>query len=113
DISANGNLIIDGTSILTGNITAGGDLEIQGGNLTTNQSAFSLLNTIATSVSAFGDATTVSIGAATGTTTVNNNLSVSGNLATSGNFDQTGTGTFTTGTGAVTLNGATSVSGAN
>src|SRR5690606_21646628 len=76
DISANGNLIIDGISTLTGNITAGGDLEVQGGDITTNQTTFNLLNSTATTVNAFGAGTAITIGAGTGTTTLNNNLSV-------------------------------------
>jgi hypothetical protein len=50
-----------------------GDVEIRGGDLTTNQTTFNLLNTTATTVNTFGAATTIEIGAATGTLTINNN----------------------------------------
>jgi hypothetical protein len=43
-----------------------------------------VFNTTATTVNAFGAATTLSLGAGTGTTTVNNNLTVTGNLTVSG-----------------------------
>lgn len=50
-----------------------GDVEIRGGDLTTNQTTFNLLNATATTVNAFGAAATIEIGAATGTLTINNN----------------------------------------
>lgn len=53
-----------------------GNLQVRGNNLTTNQTSFNLINTTATSVSAFGAATLVDIGATTGTTSINNNLDV-------------------------------------
>jgi hypothetical protein len=48
-------------------------------SITTNSSTFSVFNTSATTINAFGAATAVNIGASTGTTTVNNSLSVSKN----------------------------------
>jgi hypothetical protein len=53
-------------------------------SLTTGSTSFNLLNTVATTVNFAGAATTLSIGAATGTTTVNNNLTVQGNLSVKG-----------------------------
>lgn len=53
-------------------------------SLTTPSTSFSLVNTTATTVNFAGAATTLSIGAATGTTTVNNNLTVSGSLVVNG-----------------------------
>jgi enhancing lycopene biosynthesis protein 2 len=53
-----------------------GDLEVRGGDLTTDQTTFNLLNSTATTVNAFGDATTINIGATTGTLTVNNEITV-------------------------------------
>lgn len=49
-----------------------GDLAVNGGDITTSATAFNLLNSIATNVSAFGAATAVTIGATTGTLTVRN-----------------------------------------
>lgn len=53
-------------------------------SLTTDSTTFALVNTTATTVNFAGAATTLNIGAATGTTTVNNNLTVSGDLVVNG-----------------------------
>lgn len=53
-------------------------------SLTTGSTSFDLVNTTATTVNFAGAGTTVSIGAATGTTTVNNSLVVTGNLTVNG-----------------------------
>ena len=51
-------------------------------SVTTDSTTFAVFNTNATTVNAFGAATTLSIGAATGTTTINNDLTISGVLKT-------------------------------
>lgn len=56
----------------------GSTLTIQGSNINTTQTSFSLLNGTATTINFGGAATTLSIGASTGTTTINNGLTVSG-----------------------------------
>jgi len=53
-------------------------------SLTTPSASFNLVNATATTVNFAGAGTTINIGAATGTTTVNNSLTVSGNLQVSG-----------------------------
>lgn len=53
-------------------------------SLTTDSTTFSLVNATATTVNFAGAATTLSIGAGTGTTTVNNNLTVAGDLVVNG-----------------------------
>ena len=53
-------------------------------SLTTGSVSFDLINTTATTVNFAKAATTLSIGASTGTTTVNNNLTITGNLTVSG-----------------------------
>ena len=53
-------------------------------SVSTNSTSFNLVNTTATTVNIGGAATTISIGANTGTTTVNNNLTVTGNLDVKG-----------------------------
>jgi len=78
--NAAGNFRVDST----GNTDIGGDLNIDGNDLTTSQTTFNLLNTTSTTVNAFGAATTVEIGAATGTTNINNNLDVDGDLTIDG-----------------------------
>ena len=60
----------------TANVDFDNDVNIDGGDLTTNQATFNLLNTNATTVNAFGAATAIDIGATSGTTSVNNNLDV-------------------------------------
>jgi len=69
-----------GTTNVNNNLVVDLDLQVKGGDLTTNQSTFNLLNTNATTVNFAGSATTVEIGSATGTTNVNNNLDVDGDL---------------------------------
>ena len=56
----------------TGNVDIDNDLNVDGGDLTTNQSTFNLLETNATTVNAFGSATAIDVGATTGTFTLNN-----------------------------------------
>jgi len=84
-----GNTSIAGTLAVTGNTTLTGDLAVNGGDLTTTSATATLFNTNATTLNIGGAATTVSFGAATGTTTINNNLSVTGTItgspATPGN----------------------------
>ena len=49
------------------------DVAVNGGDLTTTATTFNLANANATTVNAFGAASTIEIGAATGTLTINNN----------------------------------------
>jgi hypothetical protein len=53
-------------------------------SITTPSTTFALVNTTATTVNFAGAATTIAIGASTGTTTVNNNLTVTGNFTVNG-----------------------------
>ena len=73
-----------GTTTVKADLTVDGDVQVKGGDLTTNQTTFNLLNTTATTLNVGGAATTVSVGANTGTTTVNNNLTIAGNLTVTG-----------------------------
>jgi hypothetical protein len=67
------------TSLSSGAITTTGTLALNAsGGITTDQTTFPLVNATATTVNFAGAATTISIGANTGTTTVNNALTVSG-----------------------------------
>ncbi len=81
----------DGTAITTHNHNS---ISISG------STSFNLINANATTVNFAGAATALSIGAVTGTTTVNNNTVISGNLTTTGNtvhngnFTVAGTQTF-------------------
>jgi len=73
-----------GTTSINNDLDVDGDVNIDGGDLTTNQATFNLLNTNATTVNFASDATDLNIGAATGDTTVNNNLTISGDLTVNG-----------------------------
>ena len=97
NIQANGTLTIDGASVLTGNVTAGADLAVNGGDITTSQTTFNLLDTTATTLNIGGASTTISLGAGSGTTTVNNNLAVSGTLTSTGLITANGGATVSTG----------------
>jgi len=74
---------------VTGNIVTSGDIAVNGGDVTTTSTTGTLFNTTATTVNIAGAGTTVSIGANTGTTTINNDLvadalTVAGDLAVNG-----------------------------
>lgn len=81
-------------TIKNDNTVLDGDLQVKGGDLTTNQATFNLLNTTATTVNIAGAATDVQIGAATGTTEINNNLNVVGDVDIDGGDLTVSTVTF-------------------
>lgn len=83
DLKVDGDLNVDGTLGLGSDVTIAGDLAVNGGDLTTTATTFNLLNSNATTINFGGAATTVEIGAATGTTNINNDLDVDGDI----NFD--------------------------
>jgi len=101
---------IAGVKTFSSDITTTGDVAVNGGDVTTTATTATVFNTAATTLNMGGAATALNLGGTTGTTTVNNNLTVAANK----NFAQSGTGTFATGTGAVSLNGnATLAAGKN
>jgi hypothetical protein len=65
-----------GVTSINHNLDVDLDVNIDGGDLTTNQTSFNVLTTNATTVNAFLAATSIDIGASTGITSVNNNLDV-------------------------------------
>jgi hypothetical protein len=75
-------------------ITLTGDAAVNGGDVTTTAETASLFNSNATTLNIGGAGTTLSIGSATGTTTVNNNLVVSGNLTVDGTTTTLNTATL-------------------
>ena len=79
-----GATTLGGTLAVTNQATFSNDVAVYGGDITTNQSTFNLINTTATTLRIGGAATTVSIGASSGTTTINNNFSLSGDLTIGG-----------------------------
>ena len=68
------NLNVGGDGVITG------DLAVNGGDITTTATTFNLINATATTLNIGGAATAIDIGAATGTTSVNNALNVDGNF---------------------------------
>jgi hypothetical protein len=94
-----------GTTTIKADLTVDGDVQVKGGDLTTNQTTFNLLNTTATTLNVGGAATTLEIGAATGTTNINNNLDVDGDVNIDGGDLTVSTTTFNlANTTATTLN---------
>ena len=91
--TATTNLTLGATTgtatIRNANTVVTGDLAVNGGDQTSTASTFNLLNG-STTVNAFTSSTATLIGAATGTTTIGNNLSMRGNTLTL-NSDGTGT----------------------
>ncbi len=106
DVEIDGDLTLQGQII--GNVDTTGVVIIGGNSITTSQSTFNLLNTTATTLNIGGAATDLSLGAATGTTTVNNDLAVDGTGTITGNLSVTGTGTIT---GKITGSGDLAISG--
>jgi hypothetical protein len=92
-LSNGANLEIDGTSTL-GEVTVDGDINLDGGNLETTQLTIDVLNDTVETVNAFGEATEINIGAATGVTTVNHDLDVVGDLDIDGGDLTTAQTTF-------------------
>ena len=97
-------------------LTVDGDVQVKGGDLTTNQTTFNLLNATATTINAFGAATAITVGASGANTfTLNHNILV-GSQTTQNVFNTTATtvnafGAATTigigaNTGTLTLNNA-------
>lgn len=75
-------------------ITLTGDAAVNGGDVTTTATTASLFNTNATTLNIGGAATTLSIGANSGTTTVNNSLTVTGDLTVEGTTTTLNTATL-------------------
>jgi len=128
--SASGNTAVAGTLNVTGNTTLTGDIAVNGGDITTSQSTFNLVNTTATTVNLAGAATTLTVGATTGTATIRNattsvtgnfNVNTSaftvaastGNTAVGGTLGVTGTSTLAdvNATGTTTVTGTANVVG--
>jgi hypothetical protein len=81
--------LFGGNVVTSGSISTGGNIEVKGGNITTNQATFNLLNSV-TTLNVGTSATTVNIGQAS------NAINVAGNLDVNGTSDLAG---------AVTLSG--------
>lgn len=98
----------------TDTLTLTGDIAVNGGDVTTSATTATVFNSNATTLSAFGAATALVIGATTGITTVRNNLVVGGDIRVNGNAIQASDGntnitltsnTLTTFAGDIRVNG--------
>jgi hypothetical protein len=76
-------------------------------SILSGSTTLAVFNTTATTVNAFGAATTLSMGAGSGTTTINNNLTVTGNLTINGTTTTVNSTTMTVDDPIVTLGGDT------
>lgn len=94
-LGVSGAATLSSTLAVTGNTTLTADLAVNGGDITTTAATATVFNTNATTVNAFGAATNITLGAATGTLTINN-PSVS---ATNANFSFKSLGVGTTASG--------------
>ena len=83
------NKLTGGT--ITGDLILDGDFDVNGDVISTAATGpFSLLNTSATTINAFGEATEINMGAESGTFTINPDLVVNGNLTVTGDIVFTG-----------------------
>jgi len=76
-----------GTTTIKNNLDVDGDVNVDGGDITTNQTSMNIMNTNATTVNAFGAATTINMGTGGdggGTTTIGHDLVVSGDFTVNG-----------------------------
>ena len=83
-LQVNGDFNVAGDTTYTGNVEVVGALAVDSGIITTTSTSASIFNSVATTVNAFGAATSLNFGAATGTTSINNSASITGTLAVNG-----------------------------
>jgi hypothetical protein len=103
DYNANVGALTSAGGITGVNAILSGDLAVNGGDITTAQSMGNVFNANATTISAFGAATTIGIGAGSGTLTLNN-----ATITTPGQVIITRAGSAADNGGQIFLNGATS-----
>ena len=91
DIQSSGTLNVNsgattlgGTLSVSQDLTLSADIHVNGGDITSNQTSARLFNTGVTDLDIGGQATSVSIGASSGTTTINNELTLNGDFTIGG-----------------------------
>ena len=105
-----GNTTLGGNLSVSGNSTFTGDLALNGSDLTSNQTSARIFNTGVTTLNIGGQATSVSIGASSGTTTINNGLSLAGDFTIGGGDLTVGsTNVISDSNGTCTLKGVDSI----
>lgn len=85
---------VTGTTNFKHNVDIDLDLNIDGGDITTTAATFNLVNTSATTVNLAGAATSLVVGASSGTTNIRNNLDIDLDLNVDGGDITTNTGSF-------------------
>lgn len=85
NVTGTGNVNITGSMTSTGNTVIGGDVAVNGGDLTTTATTFNLVNTTATTVNFAADANFLNIGKTTGLTTVAGELQVNDDVVITNN----------------------------
>jgi hypothetical protein len=112
----NSTLSVTGASTLIGDVTAGGDIAVNGGDITSTATTFNLLNATVTNANVLGAANTVVLGGTGGTTTIRNaGTNINGTLTVTGVSVHQGAGAFNSTlsvTGVTTLQGASTLQGA-
>ena len=92
--STTGTTTVNNALTVDGQATFELDVQIKGGDLTTNQTTFNLINAVAETVNFAGAGTTVNIGATTGTTIVKNALQANADVEIRGGDLTTNQSTF-------------------
>ena len=95
-----GGVGIGGDTWIGGNGTILGDLEVQGGDITTNQTTFNLLNATASTINFAGAGTAITIGTTTGYTEIKNATTLTNTIVAS-----------STNTGALQVRGGAGIGG--
>ncbi|OGY09972.1 MAG: hypothetical protein A2700_01995 [Candidatus Blackburnbacteria bacterium RIFCSPHIGHO2_01_FULL_44_64] len=95
---------LSSTLAVGGNTTLTGDLAVNGGDITSTGTSFNLLNSTVTALNIGGAGTTISLGASSGTTTINNALTVTGDTTLTGDLAVNGGDITTSGTTATLFN---------
>ena len=107
---------IYGTMSVVSNITTGGDMAVNGGDITSTATSFNLLNATVTNANVLGAANTIVLGGTGGTATIRNAATrVNGTLTVTGATVLQGAASFNstlTVTGATVVQGALSTNGA-
>ena len=85
NVTGTGNVNITGSMTSTGNTVVGGDVAVNGGDLTTTATTFNLVNTTATTVNIAAAANFLNIGKTTGLTTVAGELQVNDDVVITNN----------------------------
>ena len=97
-----GGINITGISTFSTDLVVTGDLQVNGGDVTSTTASLNLFNANVTTANVLGAGTALIIGDTTGITTVRNNLTVGGDLRINGNDIQASDGTT-----AITLSATT------